>query len=231
MKAWPFLVIAIVQSFLFLAHWFLYRTWIAFWYPLSPQATMALQSGIFMLAMSFIVAALLGFRYTNPVVSTFYRAAAIWLGLLNFFFWAACLCWVVAFVAMLAGAHINRPFVAGVLFGVALLAGIYGLLNACLIRVRHIAIRLPGLPGSWRGRTALLLSDLHLGNVNGFRFGRRIAAMAARLNPDIIFIAGDLFDGTRGDPDRLAEPLKRLSAPFGVYFASGNHDEFGGVAH
>jgi predicted MPP superfamily phosphohydrolase len=67
--------------------------------------------------------------------------------------------------------------------------------------------------------------------VNGFRFGRRIAALAEKLNPDIIFIPGDLFDGTRGDPDRLAEPLKELSAPFGVYFASGNHDEFGGVAH
>ena len=80
MKAWPFLVIAIVQAFLLLAHWFLYRTVIAFWFPLSPQATMALRMGFFLLGLSFIVAALLGFRYTNPVVSTFYRAAAIWLG-------------------------------------------------------------------------------------------------------------------------------------------------------
>jgi predicted MPP superfamily phosphohydrolase len=231
LKAWPFLVIAIVQAFLLLAHWFLYRTVIAFWFPLSPQATMALRMGFFLLGLSFIVAALLGFRYTNPVVSTFYRAAAIWLGLLNFFFWAACLCWVVDLASRLMGLSLNRPLLGCLLFGLALLAGVYGLFNAYMIRIRRISVRLPGLPPSWRGRTALLLSDLHLGNVNGFRFGRRIAAMAARLNPDIIFIAGDLFDGTRGDPDRLAEPLKSLSAPFGVYFASGNHDEFGGVAH
>ena len=211
MKAWPFLVIAIVQSFLFLAHWFLYRTWIAFWFPLSPQATLALRTGIFLLAMSFIVAALLGFRYTNPFVSTFYRAAAIWLGLLNFFFWAACLCWVVDFASRLIGLPFDRPLLASLLFGAALVAGIYGMFNAYMIRIRRVAVRLPGLPASWRGRTALLLSDLHLGNVNGFRFGRRIAALAEKLNPDIIFIPGDLFDGTRGDPDRLAEPLKELS--------------------
>jgi len=46
------------------------------------------------------------------------------------------------------------------------------------------------------------------------------------LHPDIIFIGGDLYDGVAGDLDKLAEPFGKLSAPEGVYFITGNHEEF-----
>jgi hypothetical protein len=90
-----------------------------------------------------------------------------------------------------------------------------------------VPVTLPNLPETWRGRTALVVSDLHLGHVNGIGFSRRIARMAAQLKPDIVFIPGDLFDGTKSDPERLAAPLKELSPPFGIYFSTGNHEEFG----
>jgi predicted MPP superfamily phosphohydrolase len=51
------------------------------------------------------------------------------------------------------------------------------------------------------------------------------------LNPDVVFIPGDLFDGTGVDPDRLLAPLKELAPRFGIFFASGNHEEFGDEAH
>jgi predicted MPP superfamily phosphohydrolase len=54
--------------------------------------------------------------------------------------------------------------------------------------------------------------------------------MAARLNPDIIFLPGDFFDGAKTDAGRLAAPFKQLSPPFGIYFSTGNHDEFGNAA-
>jgi hypothetical protein len=77
----------------------------------------------------------------------------------------------------------------------------------------------------------VLLSDLHLGNINGSGFSRRMVAMAATLRPDIVFIPGDLFDGTMADLDRLAAPFKELAPPFGVYFSTGNHEEFRGKEH
>jgi predicted MPP superfamily phosphohydrolase len=55
-------------------------------------------------------------------------------------------------------------------------------------------------------------------------------ALATRLRPDIIFLPGDFFDGSKTDPDRLAAPFKKLSPPFGIYFATGNHEEYGGAA-
>jgi hypothetical protein len=184
------------------------------------------------LAFSFIVAALLSFRFSGILIGAFYKIAAVWLGFLNYFFIAACLSRLASFACMISGLHQFRlrPSIAAVLFTLAALTGLYGILNAQWIRIRRATIHLPNLPSVWRGRTALLFSDLHLGNINGLRFSRRIVNLAARLNPDIVFIPGDLFDGTKCNPDRLAAPFKQLSPPFGVFFATGNHDEFGGAA-
>jgi len=235
LKAWPVLGIFLIEIFLLLAHWFLFHTWIAFWDAPSAATVLALRVVLLVLAFSFVAAALLSFRFSNPLVVFIYKLAAVWLGFLNYFFWAACVSWVAwyAWIAVRLNANLAtaRPLIAATLFAVALLTGIYGLLNARWIRVRRIAVTLPGLPESWRGRKALLMSDLHLGNINGAGFGRRIAALAAGLQPDIVFIPGDLFDGTMADLDKLAAPFKNLSPPFGVYFSTGNHEEFAGKEH
>jgi predicted MPP superfamily phosphohydrolase len=55
---------------------------------------------------------------------------------------------------------------------------------------------------------------------------RRIVARLARLKPDVVFITGDLYDGTRVDALHLAAPWKDFSAPLGAYFVTGNHEEF-----
>ncbi len=235
MKAWPFLGISLVQLFLFLAHWILYRTWVDFWPGLPLTAISALRVAVFVLAFSFVPAALLSFRFSNPLVRLVYKAAAVWLGFLNYLFCAACLSWFTWFVLWAAQWRPNpaavRPWINGSFSAAALLAAIYGLLNARWIRVRHISIQLPGLPPSWLGRRAVLMSDLHLGHVNGLRFSRRMAAIAAGLKPDLIFLPGDLFDGSKADLDGLLTPIRDLAPPFGIYFSTGNHEEFGDPRH
>jgi predicted MPP superfamily phosphohydrolase len=231
LRAWPVVGIAAMQGILLLIHWFIYMTWIAFWWLMSPLATMALRTAITMLAFSFIAAALLGFSFTNRTVTLLYRIASVWLGLMNFFLVAACWCWLARAAMALLGLTANKPLVAGVLYGMALVASLYGLVNARFIRVRRIGIELDGLPASWQGRTALVVSDVHLGHVNGARFSQRIVEIAAQLKPDIILIPGDLFDGGKSNARVLAEPLRGLTAPLGTYFSTGNHDEFGPTGH
>ena len=46
----------------------------------------------------------------------------------------------------------------------------YGVINAAWTRVKRITVKLPDLPPSWRGRTAVLISDVHLGNFRTFGF-------------------------------------------------------------
>lgn len=46
------------------------------------------------------------------------------------------------------------------------------------------------------------------------------------LQPHVVFIGGDLFDGARIDLDASAEPWRAIRAPAGSFFVTGNHDEF-----
>jgi predicted MPP superfamily phosphohydrolase len=58
-------------------------------------------------------------------------------------------------------------------------------------------------------------------------FLRRMVAKILMEEPDAIFIAGDLYDGTAIDAGQAAQPLNKLIAPHGVYFVAGNHEQFG----
>jgi uncharacterized protein len=231
LRVWRFVGVFLVQLVLLLAHWFVYSTCLAFWPHHSRSAALGLGIALLVLAFTFVTASLLSFRVFNQAVALFYKLAAIWLGFMNYFFMAACLSWPVWFAirafASPAGAGAARPWIAGVLFALAAATGFYGLINARWIRVRRVTVDLPKLPESWRGRKAVMLSDLHLGQVNGRGFCRRLTALAAGFNPDIVFLSGDVFDGVKADLDRLVAPLRSLKPPFGIYFSTGNHEEFG----
>ncbi|MDR3753683.1 MAG: metallophosphoesterase [Terracidiphilus sp.] len=230
MKAWPALAICVIQVILFAAHWLVFSTFIAFVPGLDPAALTGLHAAMLVLAFSFVAASLLSFRFSNFAVRLVYWLAAVWLGFLNFYFWASLLAWIAWLVLKLtispAYAASARPIVAGILYEGAALIGLYGLFNARVIRMRRIEVQLPNLPPSWRGRRGVLLSDLHLGPINGVQFCRRLVAKARSFQPDVVFVPGDLFDGTRGNLDRLVAPLKQLTPPLGIYFSTGNHEEF-----
>ena len=218
--------IAIIQSVLFGAHWFVYRTWSEFRGGPDPSPNTGLWALLALLSVSFVTATLLAFRYSNFPARSFYTVAAVWAGFLNFFLLAACLCWTVYLGAWLLGMHPSRPSLAAAVFGLAALASVYGLINARLIRAKRIKVEIPNIPPSWRGRVAAVVSDVHLGHVNGHGFMRRIIRRLDRLRPDIVFITGDLFDGTKVNARHLATPWKQLSPAFGTYFVTGNHEEF-----
>jgi predicted MPP superfamily phosphohydrolase len=220
--------VIIVQSILFLGHLFVYETWTAFWgMPASPAKLRLL---VAVLSVSFVSASFLAFRYFNLLVRLFYTLAGVWLGFACFFLSASVACWIFYFAARLLGFHPVPRLIAGVFFGLGVLAGLYGMVNAAWTRVNKISVKLPNLPESWRGRVAALISDTHLGHVRSYRFLRRIIAKLTRLQPDVVFIGGDLYDGTAADLDRLAQPWAAFSPPLGTYFVAGNHDGFTGHA-
>ncbi len=231
MKAWPILGIVIVQVILFLAHWFLYGTWIAFGWPLTTPVLTVLRVALFALSLLFIASTLYGFRFHNALTAPLALVSSLWLGLLNFLFVAAWVAWIVDLIlrfALPGTAHLAvRPWLASGLVLASVAVCIYGLVNARMLRLRRIAIHLDRLPESWRGRTALVFSDMHLGYINGVRFARRVAGIARSLSPDVIFMPGDLFDGVNVDPAVIAAPLFAVQPPLGTFFVGGNHEEFG----
>src|SRR5271163_1668701 len=219
--------IVVIQSVLFLTHYLLYETW-----AFSPSGSETpgafwIKLVLGLLSVSFVAASLFAFRYTNAALRAFYRAAAVWMGLVSFLFLAAVSSWIIFGIARLTGLNMNFHRTAELLFGAAAMAGLYGVFNASWTRITRTTVRLANLPEAWRGRTAALISDVHLGHVRNGSFLRRMVAKILREEPDAIFIAGDLYDGTAIDAGRAAEPLSKLTAPHGVYFVAGNHEQFG----
>src|ERR1700729_4455483 len=127
--------IVIIQSVLFLAHFVLYETW-TFSSPKSvSHGALWIKLILGLLSVSFVVASVLAFRYTNAALRAFYRAAAAWLGLLTFVFFAAISSWIIFAVAILSGLNVNFHRLVESLFLAALVAGCYGVFNASWTRI------------------------------------------------------------------------------------------------
>ena len=77
----------------------------------------------------------------------------------------------------------------------------------------------------------LVASDIHLGNIKGNRFLKKLSKISKDVKPDMILIPGDLLDGDI-EPfkrNQMNETLKSLQAPLGVYAVLGNHEYYGGA--
>ena len=218
--------VTIIQSFLLLTHLFLYETWVALFGAPRQPGLRVLQLSFAALSVSFVAATLLAHRYYNKPVRVLYRIASIWLGFVNFAFPAACLAWLAVFATIAFNLPFTQTQIALVFLGLALFATLYGLVNAANLRIKRVSVKLPGLPASWHGRVAALVTDTHLGHIKGRRFLSRIVTSLRQLRADVVFISGDLFDGTHVDAHRLVAPWKQLTPKFGSFFVSGNHDEF-----
>src|ERR1700736_319886 len=219
--------IAVIQSVLCLTHLFLYETWTFSSVGSDTPGASWIKLLLGFLSVSFVAASLLAFHYTNAALRAFYRASAVWVGLLTFLFVGAVSSWIIFGVTRLAGVDVNFHRTVELLFGAAAATGLYGVFNASWTRITRTTVRLANLPAAWRGRRAALISDLHLGHVRNGSFLRRMVAKILKEEPDAIFIAGDLYDGTAINAGRAAQPLSKLVAPHGVYFVAGNHEQFG----
>ncbi len=196
------------------------------WSHFSGGAGLGWAIAMAVLALGYIPVAILGFRMQNPLLRAVAVPAAVCVGFLSFSFAAAILCWVIEGAARLLGLPLAPASIGYGVFGLALAVASLGLVNAAIIRTTRYTVALRGLPSQWEGRTGVLVSDIHLGNIRGPAYSLRVAARVNALKPDIVFIGGDMFDGARVDLDACAGPWKSIIAPLGAYFVTGNHDEF-----
>lgn len=213
-----------------LLHWALYRfvlRWLGVFHPALKTGLLAF---FMFLAVSFMAAFLLLRWSQNPGTILFYRSAAVWFALALNLILAVGATWILfaLFRALGSAPACFRPLATACVL-LALIGSAYGFWNAFHPIVKRIEIPLENLPDAWRGRTIVQLSDVHLGHFHGLAAMERLAERVNALRPDLVLITGDLFDGmTDGLPDFEA-PLKRLQARCGVYFVTGNHENYAGL--
>jgi len=112
----------------------------------------------------------------------------------------------------------------------AVLVSAWGVWNATHPRVARVTVHMRDLPSEWRGKTIAQISDLHLGFSVGRSFAERVVGMVNAEHPAAVVITGDLFDGDDAGLDGLAGALNGLNPPMGIYFVTGNHETYLGVA-
>src|ERR1700722_115856 len=89
LKAWPVVAILVIQVILFLEHWFVYSTFVAFWPGLTPAAVGGVRTAMLVLAFSFVAASLLSFRFYYPFVRFYLWSAVVWVACVGWFLWAS----------------------------------------------------------------------------------------------------------------------------------------------
>ncbi len=174
---------------------------------------------IWLLSMGFVAATILGNYYYNWFTRTFYIITAVWIGTSIYLFLASVLFGIIALFD-------PNQNIGLTLFLIAIIASIYGIIHAKNIQIKNISVTLPDLPEQWKEKKVVFISDLHLGQLHGRNFAQKVRDMIEPISPDLIFIGGDLFDGTVA-PNLidLISPFKRFANK--TYFVTGNHEQFG----
>lgn len=216
------LIILAIISILLLMHFYVYRRIVALF---ALPKTGWLFTAFLLLALSFPLAMFLSRTVDGPLIRGFYGLAATWL---SFVFLGLMLFGVLHLTQLLfrlADHPLPQITLGWASIALTILIGIYGLVNASVVRITEATIGLDKMKEP--KVTIALLTDIHVGAVYGPKYLQKNVDRTNALNPDLVVIAGDLFDGSAKPGYGMVQPLENLIVP--AFFVTGNHEVYEGV--
>lgn len=102
-----------------------------------------------------------------------------------------------------------------------------GIRNADNIQVTDYELYVDKEAGELESLKIILVADLHMGYSIGISQMERMVEMINEEEPDLVVIAGDIFDNeyeALEDPEALIDILSGIRSKYGVYACYGNHD-------
>lgn len=116
---------------------------------------------------------------------------------------------------------------SSVCMAVIIVLSLWGIYSATHVRDTCYEISIDKDGGKLDELDIALAADLHLGYTIGPDMMRQMVEKINAGQPDIILIAGDIFDNDYDaieDPEELISILSELQSKYGVYAVYGNHD-------
>lgn len=214
-----------VLSVLSLVHWFLIRSHLRFLAIDNTKTIRIITAFYVFMFLGFIVSVMLTrLSYAWPAKTAYY-IFGMWLPLLSWLVILTAVNWLLYGLLSVWVKSFNPALIHWIFIVIAGLMTIIGGIN--YYRVAHTVTEIPiaNLPKAFENKKILLISDLHIG---GFHDADFVRSHVDRLNaqkPDLIVIAGDLYDGSVFDSRAVAKALSELKAPDGIFFVHGNHEE------
>jgi len=223
------LILISFVGIIFGAHWLVYYSLIKFFNLTNGNLKSSLAIFLLCLSLSFIISSFLSHWRTNDFTRIFYLISNTWLAFLNNLVLMLVLAWVIKWGMKLFNFSLDFRFLTIILILTALGLTIWGVRNAFNPRVKNISVKIKNLPVSWQGKTAVHISDVHLGHIYNSDFLEKIVDKINAVDPEIIFITGDLFDGMEyREIDSSTESLNKLKAK-NIFMVTGNHENYLGI--
>jgi len=175
------------------------------------------------------VLAMLGSRTASFIPSGAYTIIMGIVGIAFYIFLGGILMLVISLLSKFFAFEIPRSIPLAVLL-ITTLMGIAGLIQARFITTTSYTVSIPSLPEELNGKTAVLVTDTHFGLVNHAHFSDKVVSAILKLNPTFVLHGGDFYDGPKNDTAPITESWKRLVSQIPVFYAPGNHEEYGDYA-
>ena len=203
------LLIVYVIAFLFFSLSYIFGRFTAKILPISVSDFLAFYGGLWFAAMLYFILFILLFDIIRLVAGSFSLYPAI-----------VTTNWAIVKAASFAVAII-----------VTITLMIVGNHNANNLKVSEVVIdvdkQVPGLSEL----NIAFASDIHLGHIIDEKHLTKIITQIQNLKPDIILFPGDLVDEELQPviQKNLGQFFTTLSAPYGIYAVTGNHEYIGGA--
>ena len=104
---------------------------------------------------------------------------------------------------------------------------IYGMYNARDIRLTDYSVTVNKSVSNMEKLKVVLIADLHMGYSIGLDHMQKTVDLINSQNPDIVCIAGDIYDNDYDaieEPEKMAKLLSSMKSTYGTYACWGNHD-------
>lgn len=163
---------------------------------------------------------------------TFTRIGYYWLGVILYFFVGLLIALVCRLLVWLFAKNkgynknIARKITTLFVAIFTTLMSIYGIINAHTLRVTNYEV-ISNKKSNLDELNIVLISDLHLGYNDGLKEMKDMASKINSLEPDVVILAGDIFDNEYEaieNSEEIAEVLYSISSKYGKYAVYGNHD-------
>jgi uncharacterized protein len=211
--------ILLMFSILFLTHYYIYNRIL----NVFNINKLLLASILGILTISFILMSIIERYICNSLTKFVYFVSSSWLGVLFFLLIGFLLIDLIFFIFKLFGTDLDYKALGISMMIIIIIITTYSLYNARQVRVTQITIEAADIKENIK---IIQMSDLHIGALNNKDYLEKVVKLSNNLNPDLVLITGDLFDGSGKITNTELEPLKSLKTSSGVYFVTGNHETY-----
>lgn len=217
--------IFITQIIIILAHFVIYKFGISTYGTLYKHKIF-FGSILAILSVSFSLATFFARFSQNTLSSIVYTTSSFWLGFVFWLFIGIVIFSLIGFFTKFDSFYFKLSFL--IFFISILILNIVGLFKGYYPKIENVTVGVENLPEEWLNKKALFIADTHYGNLHTEKSAKRLASLIQVINPDVVFVAGDFFDGPMKDFDVFTREFKDIKTTHGIYFVNGNHEDYAG---